>query len=652
MNNDSQSNHNRWGLPEFSKLRLGKGKTNDIEFTDDGSQFAVATSIGIWIYDAKTGKELSLLQNPVHEIRAIALSPDSKIIAAASSSRSKGEIQFWDVNTQKLLTAIEVEQGISNLFFSDDGTKLASTGSFGRVGIWDVSNTLKPEVVRQVRLEQIESWGQSQLAELSPDMRLLAITKPDWQHKYFPIYLYDAGNGKLLHSFTWHTRNIKSIAFSHDSKLLISGDEYETIRLWNTETGKSVSEMQWHRGTATLSLAFSGNGEYLASGHYDGIKLWRKSNKSEKDDETIGDYCQYQQITNHKDYVYKFAFSYDEKTLLSASKDGTIGAWDTTTREELFICKEHIVGIKGLTLSKTDDTLTTLNHPYNPPGNFQIRRWNTESGDLLSIEILKLDYLTHLAISLDNKMVVMHEVGGICTLRNMETDSLDLISIFSLEGYPRSGLNVRFAFSEDSTMLAAGGEDGSVHVWKINVNNQSFIGRLASGFKKMKLIFKVNGHSDNTWTLAFSPDGKTLATGSKDKIIKLWNVEDGTELITLTGHESRVSTLVFSPDGKTLASGSRKLYLWDVEEGIEVKRISIDKDISIGSLVFSPDGNMIIMGGSGGINLYDTRSDLVSNLHLGSTNTLKFSADGKTLMSVEGSGSVLFWDWDEIVPNP
>ena len=101
---------------------------------------------------------------------------------------------------------------------------------------------------------------------------------------------------------------------------------------------------------------------------------------------------------------------------------------------------------------------------------------------------------------------------------------------------------------------------------------------------------------------------------------------------------------------KTLASGNQKLHLWDVETGIELERISSDRRIDIGSLLYSPDGNMIIMGGSDGINLYDTRSGLISNLHLGSTNTLKFSSDGKTLMSVENSGSVLFWDWDEIVP--
>ena len=652
MNNDSQNNYSRWGLPGSSKLRLGKGSTNDIEFSADGSQFAVATPTGIWIYDAETGKELSLLQNPGHGIRAIAFSPDSKIIAAASSNRLEGEIQFWDVNTQKLLTTIEAQQGITTFFYSDDGTKLASTGSFGRVEIWDISNTLKPEVIRQVRLEQIENWGQRQLAELSPDLRFLAITKPDWKHKYFPIYLYDAVNGKLIHSFTWHTRNIDSIAFSPDSKLLISGDEYETIRLWNTETGKSVSELHWQKGSSTLSLTFSRNGEFLVSGHYDGIRLWRKSNKTEKDDDTIGDYCQFQNIINHQDYVYKFAFSPDEKTLLSASKDGTIRAWDTTTGEERFVCKEHIEGINSLVLTKTGDTLTTLNRPINPLGVFQRRTWDTETGNLLSTDFMRSFRVITMGMSEDNKLFATHDIGGNCLLRNMETESLDVISKFSLEDVPRSCLNVSFAFSEDNTMLAAGGEDGSVHVWKINVNKQSFIGRLSSGFKKMQLMFKVDGHTEFIRTLAFSPDGKTLATGGRDKIIHLWNVSDGTIRATLIGHQSRLDVLVFSPDGKTLASGNQKLHLWNVETGVELKRIPSDRKIDIGSLLYSPDGNMIIMGGSDGINLYDTRSDLISNLHLGSTNTLKFSSDGKTLMSVEKSGSVLFWDWDEIAPIP
>lgn len=650
MNNDSQSKYSRWGLPEFSKLRLGKGRTNDIEFSDDGSQFAVATPTGIWIYDAKTGKELSLLQNPGHDISAIAFSPNSKIIAAASSNRLEGKIQFWDVNTQKLLTNIEAQQGITTLFFSDDGTQLASTGNYGRVGIWNISNTLKPEVIRKVRLEQIESWGQSQLAELSPDMRFLAITKPDWKHKYFPIYLYDAVNGKLIHSFTWHTRNIDSIAFSPDSKLLISGDEFETLRLWNTETGKSVSELHWQRRTSTLSLSFSRNGQFLASGHFHGIKLWRKSDKPEKDDEIIGNYRQSQHMISHQDYVYKFAFSPDESSLLSASKDGTIRAWDTTTGEERFVCKEHIEGINGLVQSKTNNTLTTFNRPVNPIGVLRRRIWDTKTGRLLSTDYRKGIRGITIGMSQNDKLLAVHDTGDKCVLLNIEKDSFDIISNFTLEGVTKSCLNVRFAFSQDSTMLAAGAENGSVHVWKINVRKQSLIGRLSSGFKKMQLKFKENAHSDYTWSLAFSPDGKTLATGGSDKVIRLWNVSDGTLLFTLVGHQYRVNTLVFSSDGKTLASGAEKLHLWDIEKGIELKRIPSDRKIRIDAMIYSPGGNIIIMGGSDGINLYDTRSGLISNLHIGSTNTLKFSADGKTLMSVENSGSVLFWDWDEIVP--
>lgn len=654
LNNGDKQNYSQWNLPEHAKIRLGKGRTNDIEFSADGNRFAVASPIGIWVYDARTGKELSLLKKPGQGISAIAFSPDSKIIAGASSNRWGGKIQLWDVASEKLLATIEeVQQGITTLFFSADGTKIASTGIFGHVHVWDIRNRLNPHVIRAIRLDNVKSWGQSQLAELSPDMRFLAITIEDWKNKNFPIQLWDATSGEHLYTLTGHSRLIKSITFSPDSKTLISGDEYESIRMWDTETGNLISTMNWQRGSSTYALMISPNGSFLASGHRNHVLLWNntKQDKQENGD-MVGDYQKKIEITEHKDYLYNFTFSQDEKTLLTASKDGTIRAWDTSSGEENFVCTGHTERINGLVLSETGDTLTTYNQPINPPGKFHSQRWDIKTGTLFSTDYLKVGGQTTLAISPDDKILAVHYIGGKCVLRDAETESLEVISRFSLEGFPKSGLNVRFAFSQDSKMLAAGGEDGSVHVWKIKNKSQSFIGRLASGFKTMHIQFKANGHSKLIRALAFSPDSQILATGGRDKTIRLWNVADGSPRHTLTGHSYRVDTLAFSPDGKTLASGNDKLHLWDVETGTELNRILVDKRFNIDTLLFSPDGFIIIMAGSDGINLYDTRSGLISNLHLGITSMLKFSTDSKTLMSVERSGSVLFWDWNEIAHTP
>ena len=126
---------------------------------------------------------------------------------------------------------------------------------------------------------------------LSPDTRLLANTTTDWKNRVFQIQLSDASTGELLHTLTGHTRWIKSIAFSADSKTLVSGDWHETIRLWDTATGKLKSVLNWKHGTSTHRLAFSPSGRFIASGHYDGVKLWDNTVKpKQQTEDAIGNY--------------------------------------------------------------------------------------------------------------------------------------------------------------------------------------------------------------------------------------------------------------------------------------------------------------------------------------------------------------------------
>ena len=107
------------------------------------------------------------------------------------------------------------------------------------------------------------------------------------------------------------------------------------------------------------------------------------------------------------------------------------------------------------------------------------------------------------------------------------------------------------AFSPDSTTLAAGSYDGTVHLWDVGA------GTLKDTFTE---------HTDNVRTLAFSPDGNTLATGSEDGTVRLWDVGAGTLKNTFTEHKSWVNSVAFSPDGNTLATGSSDgtVLLWDI----------------------------------------------------------------------------------------
>ena len=638
VSNGYAQNHTHWNLPEGAKMRIGKGRANDITFTPDGTQFAVSTSIGIWFYDAESGIEVAFLKQPGQSFGKVAISPDGHTIACATGRNGRGEVQLWDITKGKIITTLPSPVGISSLFFSKDGTTLACAGYFGRVHVWELGDNNTNTLITDTRLNE-RSWDTNRLVELSPDRRFLAVSSADWQNRNFQIEIYNAANGEQLHTLTGHTRWIKSLAFSPDSKTIVSGDEYESLRMWDTETGKLKSTMQWRRGTSTYSLVFSPKGSFLATGHRDGIRLWHSNTKEGQQRlYTIGTYQYIVNLREQKDYIYRFTFSPDETMLLSGSKDGTITAWDTTTGNEVFTINGHLEGVRVIALSETGDTLTTLNQPYNPPGIIQQRQWDINTGKLLSTVFSRGLEGGHMVISPDGKTLATHSVSGNCSLWSIKTDPPQRVSSFALEGYPRSGLNVRFAFSLDGTMMAAGGEDHAVHVWSLSDNARS-----------LQHQFTAKKHTENVWALAFSPDGTKLATGGRDKEFRIWNVADGKTIQTLSGHSWRVNCFAFSPNNQVLASGSYELFLWHVKSGMQIKHIKQHQNAIIEALTFTPDSNILIIAARDGLKLYELQTDRLITINQDYTNLLKLSVDENLLISGRGSGEILIWNWQKVL---
>ena len=646
-NSFAQQDQTQLHFSEGAKMRLGKGRIKDIKFSPNGRQFAVATSIGIWMYDAHTGEELSLiavLPGEGRDVTTMAFSPDGKTLA---SGEEGGVGRLWDVTTGKpIATFKEVPAPqyakLRALAFSANGTKLIGAIGNREINVWELGKHKNPPTLLRT-IKGPKSRRPDVLMLLSPDTRLLAHTTMDWKNRIFQIRLSDTSTGELLHTLTGHTCWIKSIAFSADSKMLVSGDEYETIRLWDTATGKPKATLNWRRGTATHALAFSPNGRLIASGHYDGVKLWDNTVKPKRQtDDAIGDYQHTLEIDEHKDYVSKLAFSPDGKTLLTGSKDGTIQAWDTVTGSHRFTCTGHFAGIQGLVFSLYGNTLTSLNQPFNPPGIVQRHQWNTNTGQLLSTDFLTdLRGSSPVAISLDGKMVAAHSSGGKCSLWDLTAAPPHVVDRFTLKGFPRSGLNVRFAFSSNGKMLAAGGEDNLVHVWDLTDS------------KKTQHRFTVNGHKHWIRTLAFSPDGKMLASGGEGGTLCLWRVADGTSLFQSTVHKSWVAAVAFSPDSKILASGGSELFLWDTTTGTQLRTTHRKLSAQISRLVFSPDGKTLVAGNWDGIlELWDVRTGGLLSTHTGHTrwaNVLEFSPDGRTLVSAGfWDGTILVWDWETL----
>jgi WD40 repeat protein len=139
------------------------------------------------------------------------------------------------------------------------------------------------------------------------------------------------------------------------------------------------------------------------------------------------------------------------------------------------------------------------------------------------------------------------------------------------------------ALSPDGTMLASGGYDESVRIWRLADRRQ---------------IGMLQGHGGTVWTLAWSPDGQWIATGSEDKMIRIWRARDLSLVHSLRGHELNIWSVRFSPDSRLLASGSfdHSIRLWDVAAGRLVRRLA-GHDQAVVSVAFSPDGRLLASGG-------------------------------------------------------
>lgn len=326
----------------------------------------------------------------------------------------------------------------------------------------------------------------------------------------------------------------------------------------------------------------------------------------------------------HSGEVNTLAFSPDGKILASGSGDNTIKLWEEATGKLLRTLEGHSFSVSTVAFSP-DGMILASGSADNT-----IKLWEIASGKLLRTLKGHFDQVNVITFSPDGKTLASGSgdhigIEGIgmsddYTIKLWEMASGRLLR--TLESH--SNIVTTLAFSPDGKILASGSEDCTIKLWEA-----------ATG----ELHRTLEGHFDDVHAVAFSPSGTTLASGGADKTIKLWEIVSGRLLCTLKGHSDIISALAFSSDGKLLASGSNDetIRLWEIPSGELLWRF--DHFSFVHTVTFMADDETLASGGSDStIKLWRIASGrqirtLTLEDPFDSVNAVAFSPDGKTLAS-------------------
>ena len=592
-----------WHLPDGAMIRMGKGSISGsdkaVAFSPDGRSLAVASGIGVWLYDVATLRERALFIGHRGEVTSVSFSRNGATLASGSRD---GTVKLWDVAVGEDIATFEGHRGeVTSVSFSPNGTILASGSNDHTVRLWDVA------------------------------------TKE---------------NIAILEG---HTGSVASVSFSRNGAILVSGSGDHTVKLWDVATKTNIATLEGHT-SGVSSIAFSPDGMILGSGAGDGTaRLWDIATR-----ETIAIYKHVVQFFG-VDKVNTITFSLDGTTL-AVGTDNKVELWDVVTKTNIATLDRDISGIKSVSFSPVGTTLaigssrgtvklwdiatqnvSTLagymswvrSVAFSPNGTIlasgsegEVKLWDIETGR----HVTTLDRYAGSVLS----MVFSSEGTLLAAVSSEGINLWDILTGETIATLKHRSTVTSMVFSPDG-MLLASGSGRNVLLWDVLTG---------------ETIATLEGHTSGVSSVAFSPDGTTLVSGSYDKTIKLWDVSKKENISTLS-HDSWVGSVSFSPDGTLLASGSeRNVMLWDVATRENIATLE-GHWAGVPSVSFSPDGTILASGSyDRTIKLWDvvTGQNIATfEGHREGVYSVAFLPYGTTLASGSRDGTVLLWDVSQYV---
>ncbi|HKB35507.1 MAG TPA: hypothetical protein VKD72_03575, partial [Gemmataceae bacterium] len=531
----------RLGHAELRSLRGHQSRVMSLVFSPDGKHLTSTEYYGkVILWDVSTGAPLRTVPG---QRQPAGCSPDGKWIAAPGAGNT---IRIWELASGRDVVTLNGPAPPAGLpVFSPDGKRLAVPCRNGNLQVWDTRGGRTP-----LTIEMKGTGPQPEAARLafSPDGKLLACGDREGS-----VAVWDTGTGAEVYTLKAHPALVTGLAFSPDGRRLASGGFDRAVRLWDAATGKELLTFRGH-ADAVEGVAFSPDGRRAASAGRDNtILVW---------DVASGQELVALKADAHG--IYNLAFSPDGQRLASAGIDGALGGSQTIK------IWDPVCGVQSLALHPSDRTLDVLH-----------TRDGTPTGSIAgAAEFVFSPDGTRMA-SIDGSAVRVW-------------DAADGRQLLTLKGHADKVTRVIFS-PQSSRRLASVGSDGILKVWDISAG--------APPAAAEKLVIRVGPPvgflgEEHFRALDFSPDSRRLASGTARGEVKVWDADDGKELLSILAHPGfGVTRVAFSPDGKRLAStcaGHQPLKLWDLDTRRQVLsfRGPGEKPWFTG-LSFSPDGRRV-----------------------------------------------------------